>query len=265
MTLAACTTVPGPTVPGAAPGQQDATETVPVESRDIVSVVALDGTVVANPRFSLIAPHAGRFTTRSASQKVLPAKSVVGWIEQDAERTPVTLPVEAKLVEVAANIGAHVPAGLPLIVFQASGFGLRAQIADAVRYRLLDLPGTARMQIEKGPGPVPCPVLGGPVEEGEGVSVTCAPPGNLRLYPGLKGIMAVDTARATAALALPMEAVAGSAERGRVAVETSPGKFEERDVRLGINDGSFVQILDGLAAGDRVRRQAPILPTSRQR
>ena len=53
-------------------------------------------------------------------------------------------------------------------------------------------------------------------------------------------------------IVVPVTAVMDSGKRQTVWVETSPGMFEPRDVRLGQQTDDKVQVLSGLAAGDKV-------------
>lgn len=53
------------------------------------------------------------------------------------------------------------------------------------------------------------------------------------------------------ALSIPMNAFAGSAKQGKVFVAID-GHVAERIIKTGISDGSKVQVLEGLKAGDRV-------------
>jgi Cu(I)/Ag(I) efflux system membrane fusion protein len=54
------------------------------------------------------------------------------------------------------------------------------------------------------------------------------------------------------ALVVPVAAVMDSGKRKVAWVETKPGMFEPRDVRVGIRVGDRLQILSGLAQGDKV-------------
>ena len=51
---------------------------------------------------------------------------------------------------------------------------------------------------------------------------------------------------------IPAEAVVRSGERDQVFVVRSPGKFEPRDVKLGVSAKGLVQVLDGVSAGETV-------------
>jgi Cu(I)/Ag(I) efflux system membrane fusion protein len=53
-------------------------------------------------------------------------------------------------------------------------------------------------------------------------------------------------------LAVPASAVMDTGRRRVVWVETNPGLFAEREVQVGARAGEKIQILAGLAAGERV-------------
>jgi RND family efflux transporter MFP subunit len=57
---------------------------------------------------------------------------------------------------------------------------------------------------------------------------------------------------AMTAVTLPMDALVYSGDRTRVYVERGPGKFESREVQTGSRVGDQVEILHGVAPGDRV-------------
>jgi macrolide-specific efflux system membrane fusion protein len=58
-------------------------------------------------------------------------------------------------------------------------------------------------------------------------------------------------------LVVPTTAVKGSAETGVVWFVTADGSTEERPVTLGMNDGTSVQVVDGLAEGDLINQFVP--------
>jgi RND family efflux transporter MFP subunit len=62
----------------------------------------------------------------------------------------------------------------------------------------------------------------------------------------------VETARAEEALAIPESALVDEDGRPVVFVQVEGEAFERRDVRLGLRSGGFVQVLAGVAAGERV-------------
>jgi len=66
-------------------------------------------------------------------------------------------------------------------------------------------------------------------------------------------------------LALPEDAVIDTGERRTVFVEIEPGRYQPRDVGLGRRGGSYVEVLSGLEAGERVAVSAQFLLDSESR
>jgi Cu(I)/Ag(I) efflux system membrane fusion protein len=88
------------------------------------------------------------------------------------------------------------------------------------------------------------------------------PGGELR--PGMYGRVLVTGAGAPT-LAVPGEAVVNTGERSYVFLARAGGTFEPRVVSVGLEDGDFVQVLAGLAAGDTVVASASFLIDSESR
>ena len=76
------------------------------------------------------------------------------------------------------------------------------------------------------------------------------PDGRLRV--GLARSVLVETGRADDALAVPESALVDEEGRPVAFVQLSGETFEKRDLKLGIRDAGFAQVLDGLRAGERV-------------
>ena len=72
------------------------------------------------------------------------------------------------------------------------------------------------------------------------------------------------TARATNALVLPVEAVAGAQGKGKVDVVKPDGTRETRDVVLGLTDGKVVEIKSGLTGNETIAVPGPNLPPARR-
>jgi Cu(I)/Ag(I) efflux system membrane fusion protein len=60
-------------------------------------------------------------------------------------------------------------------------------------------------------------------------------------------------------LTVPASALVETGERTFVFVETAPGKFTPRDVRVGRRAGDYVEVLSGVSAGQRVVTSAQFL------
>jgi Cu(I)/Ag(I) efflux system membrane fusion protein len=82
------------------------------------------------------------------------------------------------------------------------------------------------------------------------VRVELANPG-LKLKPDMY-VSALIKSPLGATLAVPASAVVDTGKRQVVWVETEPGMFEPRDVQLGARVGDNVQVISGLAAGEKV-------------
>jgi Cu(I)/Ag(I) efflux system membrane fusion protein len=95
------------------------------------------------------------------------------------------------------------------------------------------------------------------------VRVTLANPG-AALKPEMFGEVVLRTAPRQA-LRIPADAVIDSGTRSVVFVALGDGKFQPRVVRLGASDGDFVEVQDGLAAGDTVVTRANFLVDSESR
>lgn len=79
-----------------------------------------------------------------------------------------------------------------------------------------------------------------------------------RLLPGMSGTVRCVVYSRADAITLPAAAVFRDADGARVVyVEMAEGKTEKRPVKVGRTDGGRTEILEGLAAGDRVRTKKP--------
>jgi membrane fusion protein, macrolide-specific efflux system len=164
-----------------------------------------------------------------------------------------------------------VNARVPVVVLRYSGFGVAAEVPAVHAYRLYDGPGAAQAQVTGGPGPVPCvPVESArsaqdppaPAEGGVALSVLCLLPDDARVIAGLSALLGLRTAQRDNVLILPVQAVAGQAGRGKVAKLVN-GQPEVVEVELGVTDGVSVEIVSGLAEGDRVLANGPgLLPAT---
>ncbi|MEU5943338.1 efflux RND transporter periplasmic adaptor subunit [Micromonospora sp. NPDC047548] len=99
--------------------------------------------------------------------------------------------------------------------------------------------------------------------EPTGMRLVCTAPASVKLINGASATLEVVTARATKALVLPVEAVAGGQGRGKVDVVKPDGTRETRDVVLGLSDGKAVEIKSGLTGDETVAVPGPNLPPAK--
>jgi membrane fusion protein, copper/silver efflux system len=79
------------------------------------------------------------------------------------------------------------------------------------------------------------------------------------LKPAMFGNVALEGGRASKALAIPDSAVLDSGARQVVLVQRGEGQFEPRDVKLGMRADGYVEVLDGVGAGEQVVVRANFL------
>jgi multidrug efflux pump subunit AcrA (membrane-fusion protein) len=73
-----------------------------------------------------------------------------------------------------------------------------------------------------------------------------------RLRPGMFARVALPAGEPRTALAVPASAIQQDRQQAFVFVEESPGDYVRADIRPGVTDGKFVELLSGPEAGRRV-------------
>jgi hypothetical protein len=280
------------TSPGSAPAVPGGSSTIAVRQGDIDVVLALSGNVLARPSFAITATAAGRIHLSAAPKEPSASPTVIAQISGTAGTTTLSLPAYSGFQGWLVREGDTVTAGLPVVSAYYSGFAVEAAIPSADLYRFYGSVGAMQAQISHGPGPFACPQLGsvggavgapdvetstetaapdataavGPVAQGPSgadgsgpIVLLCAAPRDLTLFAGMPAILAVPTAQAHGVMVLPVEAVAGSSQRGRVTLMKRDGTKEARDIELGITDGTLIEIKSGLNVGDVVAIPGPFL------
>lgn len=230
---------------------------VSVERASIGPVLALPGAVVASPEFDVLASSSGRVSLGVRKGDRVKRGQVVA----EVDGRPVTTPVDGWVLETLVPSDAVVAANLPLVRLKSSSFAINATVPMAEVYRVYTGAVESRAEIDNGPGPFDCDLLAtaGAMEEGAGRSFLCAVPTQLRVFEGMTATLAVSFATREKVPALPVGAVAGSAETGSVYVVRADGTTHEQHVRLGVSDGSMIEIKSGLKLGQRVLAEAPLL------
>jgi hypothetical protein len=102
----------------------------------------------------------------------------------------------------------------------------------------------------------------GQQSEATGMRLVCTPPADIKLINGATATVEVVTAKATNALVLPVEAVAGSQGHGKVDVVGPDQTRQTRDVELGLSDGRMVEIKSGLTGDETIAVPGPNLPAA---
>lgn len=155
-------------------------------------------------------------------------------------------------------------------------FSVSGALSPEQQYRLLDEPEEATVTIAGGPAPFECdkvsltaPLAGeDPDPSGDGgdggggggatgATVRCVVPEDVRVFPGLTASITIPAGQAENVLVVPTTAVEGGAETGVVYTVLAEGGTEPRDVKLGLTDGSMVEVTEGLEQGEAILQFTP--------
>jgi multidrug efflux pump subunit AcrA (membrane-fusion protein) len=145
-------------------------------------------------------------------------------------------------------------------------FNVSGTIAPEQQYRLLNQPTDAQVTITGGPAPFTCTGLSISAAAGTGTgtdgststtTVRCAVPADVTVFPGLAASMVIAGGVAENVLVVPITAVEGAAQTGNVYFVLPDGSTEVRPVTLGLNDGTNVEVKEGLAEGDLILQFVP--------
>lgn len=266
--------------------------------QDLANKVSLTGKVTVNPVFGLVAPVSGeiRYTsgTPSTTAKTKPVR--VATMYAKGKSYKVEIPAGSVFAGRLAEDRSTVPAGMPIVSARRIGYGIVADIDSASAYKISAALTTVRAQIQDGPGPFSCTVLGTiaalpagtipdppvpapdpsastppvvkeppagpPPSEATGMRIVCVAPKAVNLINGASVTLEVVTAQARNVLVLPVEAVAGGQGKGLVDVVKPDGTKETREVVLGLTDGRMIEIKSGLSEQDTVAMPGPDLPAA---
>ncbi len=172
-------------------------------------------------------------------------------------------PIAGVIIAVSATVGEHVPSdGAVFTILNPEGVLIEAQIPEGdlsrlgssrgATYETSDAPGTFAPILSNGGGRLV--YLGTTVDPKTRtlplVYEVPNPDGRLRIGMALN--VYVETAQVEEALVVPVSALVDEDGRAVAFVQVAGETFAKRDLTLGIRDGAFVQVLSGLAEGERV-------------
>ncbi|GAB2969184.1 HlyD family efflux transporter periplasmic adaptor subunit [Frigoribacterium salinisoli] len=273
---------------------------VAVARGTVVNDVVVDASVAADAPSAARATLAGEVSEVyvEPGEAVEAGQSLVG-LRRETPRDPVVQPdgtvVEKQpLVETAVVTApvAGTVAELPVIRDQAvavgdavaqvapGSFHVTASLGAAQLYRLVSRPTEGTVAIAGGPAPFACTGLvigtgasGAPSADAGASSsdgsdgstggeqqVTCSVPGDVTVFAGLAAELTVPAGVATDVLTVPLTAVEGAAGKGIVRTVTPEGEQEEREIGLGVSDGTTVEVTSGLEEGEEVLEFVPGAP-----
>ena len=283
--------------PGLAPRGTVFTTAKPTR-QDLANKVSLSGKVTVNPVFGLVAPVGGqvRYATVSTPPGTPTKPTRVATVYAHGKGYKVEVPAGSVFAGRLVDDRSTVPAGMPIVSARRIGYGIVADIDSASAYKISSALTSVRAQIQDGPGPFSCKVLGTiaalpagtipeppppsqpsgspapivteprdtgpPPSEPTGMRIVCLPPASVKMINGASVTLEVITAQAANALVLPVEAVAGGQGKGLVDVVRPDGTKETREVVLGLTDGRMIEIKSGVTEQDTVAVPGPDIPAA---
>lgn len=269
--------------------------TVSVERGSIVDVVEIDATVEADAAvtakstldgdvrdlFVTTGQHVDAGAVLATIRKEIP-QDPVSVIDEDGNETvtqppskwvtnDITAPSSGTISELPVVTGQVVAVGDTIAKVAPSTYSVTGTVQPADLYRLVDAPSEANVDITDGPGGITCTGLtisnatpgdvASPDEEtGEtssGPVIRCAVPSDVTVFSGLAATLTVETGSVDDALVVPVTAVTGLAGTGTVWVVDADGAQEEREVELGLTDGTWIEVVSGLDEGEQVLEFVP--------
>lgn len=206
----------------------------------------------------------------------------------------VTAAADGTVGDFAVEKNEHVSPDTQVNELLKNTFSARAPIEAVDLYRVPKLPETANITITDGPEPFDCENLrldqgaGTPAaskaqgddladdaasgessaeepaaDEGSGAGaesgpqMICKVPKDVTVYNSLGLTMTVEAGAVSDVITAPVTAVRGLTDSGTVWVIGDDGQSEERSVRLGLNDGSMVEVKSGLKEGEEIEEFVP--------
>ena len=276
--------------------------TVTAEKGTITNTITLEGTIQSDPAPAARATLDGEVTEIYVNdgqqvgvddailliQKQVPGDDV---ITRDPEGNEIVTPGKpywksswvlspaAGTVHLNALMGQNFAIGDTIATVQPPTFSARATLTPDQMYRIVNVPGSAKITIKNGPAPFDCagltvsasqssngsgstPGKGTTPTTGEGtpsgIQARCAIPDGVKVFPGLQVTMEIVAGEAADVWTLPISAVEGRFQNGYVyAPGSDPNTPQKIQVKLGLTDGKRVEIIEGLAEGQAVLEFIP--------
>lgn len=174
----------------------------------------------------------------------------------------VTAPANGK-VHLSVVTNQSVNAGDNLGSVQPATYSVVAQLTPDQMYRIVTMPETARVAIKNGPPAFDC--VGLKVDTGAGTSSTdegttatniearCTIPADVRVFPGQNATVTINAGEAKGVLTVPATAIEGRYQKGIAYLPDG----KQKDVEIGLCDGTVVEIRAGLSEGDEILEYVP--------
>lgn len=234
---------------------------VAVERGSVVNALTLAGNIARDEAYpvrgeingTVTAVHVAEGATVAAGQKLFTIKQ-----DEPRKDIDVVAPEAGDVSEIALVKGQMTTVGTETYTLTPARYHLLATVEPVQLYRLVNAPTEASVTITGGPAPFTCTGVRVQVTAEGTASVRCAIPSDQVVFAGLPASLDLALGQVDDALVIPVTAVKGGAGSGTVWVDAGDGADpEEREVTLGINDGTTVEVVSGLEEGDSIRQFVP--------
>lgn len=245
---------------GEEPSGQIADPVVMVERGTVENRLTLQGTIARDDELTVrseitgavIAVHASAGSSVDAGQALFTVRQDYPVVDK-----VIAAPEAGRLTSADLVVGQSVSAGTEVAKLSPARFHVMATVQPVQLYRLLGAPSEATVTITGGPAPFSCTGLSTRVADDGTTSVVCSVPTDQTVFPGLPAELAVDVGVAEDVLVIPATAVKGGAGSGVVWVDAGDAEPVERAVKLGVSDGTMVEVTEGLEEGESIRQFVP--------
>lgn len=234
---------------------------VPVERGSVTNELQLSGKIARDQDVVVRSPNDGTISEVHvwSGQYVEAGQALFTLVRADNERrVDIVAPEAGTLSEVQLVAGQGVSAGGETIKLSPARFHLLSTVQPVQLYRLLGAPSEGTVTITGGPAPFTCAGLTTQVSDDGTTSVRCSVPTDQIVFPGLPAELSISVGVADDVLLIPTTSVKGGSGTGQVWVDRGDGSEpEQRDVKLGITDGTLVEVTEGLEEGELIRQFVP--------
>jgi multidrug efflux pump subunit AcrA (membrane-fusion protein) len=234
---------------------------VPVARGDVVNALSLTGTVARDASAPVRSPADGTVVAVNVGDgQAVTAGQVLFTVDPgpDKRNVDVVAPEAGDVSDIAVVKGQTTTLGGELYTLSPARYHVLSMVEPVQLYRLLNAPSEASVTIPGGPAPFTCTGLSVQVAEDGTTSVRCAVPADQVVFAGLQATVDISIDTVTGALVVPTTAVKGGSGTGVVWVDAGAGADpEQREVTLGVSDGTTVEVTAGLSEGESVRQFVP--------
>lgn len=259
---------------------------VAVARGEIENDIRLEAAVIRDESVPVKATHEGEVVwiyavsgaEVSAGEKILQVKYRQTQEPTDPEQPPVERDLFFDVVSEAAGtlkldalVGQQVSIGDAVGTIVPATFHAQVSVTPDQLYSLQGLPQQGTIAIKDGPAPFPChnlkvvaassPSTGEDPDGGgaAGPQVRCEIPLDQTVFDGVKGTLKIEGGSASDVLLVPTTAVEGRFGSGMVYLpaEDPMAKPTEVKVGLGMTDGEYIEITEGLEEGQEILEFVP--------